>query len=130
MKTESIIKIKPTEGRYYIIGRSGHIYIDDATISKQHAVIHVLGKKIYLRDLESTNGTYLIVNKKLIPFTEGYVQLHQSIVLGSRQYTVYELLKIVGSFESTADRSSLTTVTLNQTTNQFKYTPDQFSEVS
>ncbi len=86
------------ESRTYIIGREGHIYINDPTVSKQHAEIQVINGEVYLRDLESTNGTYLIKNNRLVPFHEGYVQLHQSIVLGNRQYTVQSLLEIAGAF--------------------------------
>ena len=71
------------ESRTYIIGREGHIYING---------------EVYLRDMGSTNGTYLIKNNRLVPFNEGYVQLHQPIVLGNRQYTVRSLLEIAGAF--------------------------------
>ncbi len=91
-------EVKRMESRTYIIGREGHIYINDPTVSKQHAEIQVINGEVYLRDLESTNGTYLIKNNRLVPFHEGYVQLHQSIVLGNRQYTVQSLLEIAGAF--------------------------------
>jgi len=89
---------KLMESRTYIIGREGHIYINDPTVSKQHAEIQVIKGEVYLRDLDSTNGTYLIKNNRLVPFHEGYVQLHQPIVLGNRQYTVQSLLEIAGAF--------------------------------
>lgn len=86
------------ESRTYIIGREGHIYVNDPTVSKQHAEIQVMNGEVYLRDLNSTNGTYLIKNQRLVPFREGYVQLHQPIVLGNRHYTIQELLEIAGAF--------------------------------
>ena len=88
------------ESRTYIIGREGHIYINDPSVSKQHAEIQVVNGEVYLRDLESTNGTFLIKNNRLVPFHEGYVQLHQLIVLGNRQYTVRSLLEIAGAFSA------------------------------
>jgi pSer/pThr/pTyr-binding forkhead associated (FHA) protein len=91
-------EVKDIESRTYIIGREGHIYINDPTVSKQHAEIQVINGEVYLRDLDSTNGTYLIKNNRLVPFHEGYVQLHQPIVLGNRQYTVQSLLEIAGAF--------------------------------
>ena len=91
------------ESRTYIIGREGHIYINDPTVSKQHAEIQVINGEVYLRDMGSTNGTYLIKNNRLVPFNEGYVQLHQPIVLGNRQYTVRSLLEIAGAFAAEQD---------------------------
>ncbi|MFT5504548.1 MAG: pSer/pThr/pTyr-binding forkhead associated (FHA) protein [Gammaproteobacteria bacterium] len=90
--------IERMESRTYIIGREGHIYVNDPTVSKQHAEIQVMNGEVYLRDLGSTNGTYLIKNQRLVPFREGYVQLNQPIVLGNRQYTIKELLEIAGAF--------------------------------
>ncbi len=93
-------EVKSMESRTYIIGREGHIYINDPTVSKQHAEIQVINGEVYLRDLNSTNGTFLIKNNRLVPFHEGYVQLHQPIVLGNRQYTVRNLLEIAGAFSA------------------------------
>lgn len=89
---------KRMESRTYVIGREGHIYINDPTVSKQHAEIQLKDGEVYLRDLDSTNGTFLIKNNRLVPFMEGYVRLDQSIVLGNRQYTVKSLLQIAGAF--------------------------------
>ena len=89
---------KRLESKTYVIGREGHIYINDPTVSKQHAEIQVINGEVYLRDLGSTNGTFLIKNNRLVPFNEGYVQLHQAIVLGNRQYTIQSLLEIAGAF--------------------------------
>jgi len=96
-------EVKRMESRTYIIGREGHIYINDPTVSKQHAELQVINGEVYLRDLDSTNGTYLIKNNRLVPFHEGYVQLHQPIVLGNRQYTVQSLLEIAGAFAADLD---------------------------
>jgi pSer/pThr/pTyr-binding forkhead associated (FHA) protein len=90
--------IKRMESGTYVIGREGHIYINDPTVSKQHAEIEVINGEVYLRDLDSTNGTFLIKNNRLVPFNEGYVQLHQPIMLGNRQYTIKSLLEIAGAF--------------------------------
>ena len=98
--TEIMEGVKRLESRTYIIGREGHIYINDPTVSKQHAEIQIINGEVYLRDLESTNGTFLIKNNRLVPFHEGYVQLHQPIVLGNRQYTIRSLLEIAGAFSA------------------------------
>ncbi len=86
------------ESRTYVIGREGHIYINDPTVSKQHAEIQVINGEIYLRDLGSTNGTYLVKNQRLVAFKEGYVQLNQAVVLGNRHYSIQQLLEIAGAF--------------------------------
>lgn len=88
------------EKHTYIVGREGHILINDPTVSKRHVEIQVKNGEIHLRDLDSTNGTYLVKNKRLIPFKEGYVQLKQPVVLGNRQYTIYELLEKAGVVSS------------------------------
>lgn len=85
------------ENRNYIIGREGHIYLDDKTVSKRHAEIQIMKGEIYLRDLQSTNGTYLVKNNRLVAFAEGYVQLNQSIVIGNKQYTIKKLLEMAGA---------------------------------
>ena len=91
-------ELKKIESRAYIIGREGHIYLNDPTASKRHAEIRIMNGEIFLRDLDSTNGIYLVENQKLIRFMEGYVQLNQTIVLGNRQYTISDLLEIAGAF--------------------------------
>ena len=92
--------LKKMESRAYVIGREGHIYINDPAVSKRHAEIQIIKGEIYLRDLDSSNGTYLVKNNKLIPFVEGYVQLKQAIVLGDREYTISDLLEIAGEFSA------------------------------
>ena len=91
-------ELERIENRTYVIGREGHIYINDPTVSKQHAEIQVINGEIYLRDLASTNGTFLVKNQRLVPFKEGYVQIRQTVVLGNRHYTIQQLLEIAGAF--------------------------------
>ena len=91
-------EIERMESRTYIIGREGHIYINDPAVSKQHAEIQIINGEIFLRDLNSTNGTFLVKNQRLVPIKEGYVQINQLIVLGNKQYTIRSLLEIAGAF--------------------------------
>jgi pSer/pThr/pTyr-binding forkhead associated (FHA) protein len=98
-------EVRRMENKNYVIGREGHIYVNDPTVSKQHAEIQIRNGEVYLRDLGSTNGTFLIKNNRLVPFNEGYVQLHQPIVLGNRQYTIRSLLEIAGAFAAHYDKS-------------------------
>ncbi len=91
------MELEHMESRTYIIGREGHIFLNDKTVSKQHAELQIMNGEIYLRDLQSTNGTYLVKNNRLVAFAEGYVQLNQPVVIGSKQYTIRKLLELAGA---------------------------------
>ena len=91
------------EGRSYVIGREGHICIDNPTVSKYHATIKISDGKIYLRDLNSTNGTYLKNNNNRQPFEEGYVGPHQLIEIGGEEYSVQTLLAIAVRYSEAED---------------------------
>ena len=81
------------DGQTYIIGRRGHIRLHSPIVSKAHASIIIKNEKFYLRDLNSTNGTYLINNNSLVNFEEGYVTPQQPIVIGNVRCTIFRLLK-------------------------------------
>ncbi len=91
------------ETKVFVVGRNGDIYIDDMSVSKKHAEIHLRGHEIYMRDLGSTNGTFLIKNNRLIPFHEGYVQYNQAVVFGRKKYLVSSLLEQVNQLPFTFD---------------------------
>jgi hypothetical protein len=95
------------EGRAYTIGRDGHIRIDDPSLSRGHAEIKFIEGKILLRDLGSTNGTYLQTRNEIIDINESIVAPDQRVELGSRHYTVKGLLAKVGVFVSYSDQSGL-----------------------
>ena len=84
------------DGQTYIIGREGDIRIDSPAVSKRHVAIKIKNGSVYLRDLNSTNGTYLLNDDNLENFKEGYVTPNQPIVLGNVKCTVYSLLAIIG----------------------------------
>lgn len=86
------------EGRSFILGREGHIFISDPSVSKEHAEIKFIDGRIHLRDLNSTNGTYLIKNDKPVRFRESYVEPDQTVVIGTQRHTVRSLLAIIGVF--------------------------------
>lgn len=86
------------EGKAFVIGRGGHIFIDDETVSRKHAEISIRDGKIYLRDLHSKNGTYLVRNNKLVMFEQGVVSPLQTLMIGDRKCQVAELLRIAGHF--------------------------------
>ncbi len=97
------IDIESLEGRTFILGREGHIYIDSSTASKHHAEIRIFNGRIHLRDLDSTNGTYLIRNNKLVFFEKGYVNPLQPVVIGDQKYVIWDLLSIANDFVALDD---------------------------
>ena len=98
--------IKHLEGRSFIIGREGHIYIDSPLASKQHAELTITNGQVYLRDLKSSNGTYLIRNKKLKQFKEGYVSLLQPVIIGNQKYIVKDFVGIADSYAKVEDSTT------------------------
>jgi pSer/pThr/pTyr-binding forkhead associated (FHA) protein len=95
------VNFKRIEGRSFILGRQGHIFIDSITASNQHAEIRIVNQKIYLRDLDSTNGTFLQKDGSLVRIKKGYVKPEQTIVIGGKAHTVMELLAIANDFAET-----------------------------
>ena len=87
------------DGKTYIISREndshveGCIYINSPSVSRPHLKMKIKNGRIYLRDLNSTNGTYLIENDSLVPFEEGYVSSHQTLVIGEVRCSIQSLLK-------------------------------------
>jgi pSer/pThr/pTyr-binding forkhead associated (FHA) protein len=79
--------------RRLVIGRKGDIVLDHPSVSRKHASIYVSKKGIYLQDLNSTNGTFLVKNNRLIIFPEGYVQLNQHISFGKLRRSIQQLLE-------------------------------------
>lgn len=86
---------KSFEGRSFIIGREGHVLIDDVSVSKEHAEIRIVNGRIHLRDLGSTNGTFLVTGNQMQRFREGYVLPNQTISLGTQRRSVQSLLDTI-----------------------------------
>ncbi|MCP4238229.1 MAG: FHA domain-containing protein [Aestuariibacter sp.] len=101
MENLQLENIRNIEGRTFIIGRSGHIYLDSPAISKYHAEIKIIDGKVFLRDLNSSNGTYLLKDQKLERFEEGYVSMIQSVVIGNQKHIIQDLLKTANAFAAT-----------------------------
>jgi pSer/pThr/pTyr-binding forkhead associated (FHA) protein len=100
------------DGHTYIIGREGdvyledHIYINSPSVSRRHAAMKIKNGRIYLCDLDSTNGTYWIENDSLVPFKEGYVKPSQPIAIGHVKCTINSLLAIAGVYSASKDSTS------------------------
>ena len=94
------------DGQTYIIGREGdvylddHIYIDYPSVSRRHAAMKIKNGRVHLRDLNSTNGTYLIEDERLVFFKEGYVSPSQPIAIGEVKCTINSLLAIAGVYST------------------------------
>ena len=78
--------------RTYIIGRHGNIQMFDKTTSARHAELVVLDDDLYLTDLDSTNGTYLVENGQRKRFKEGYINMNQTLAFGNHICSVRELV--------------------------------------
>jgi pSer/pThr/pTyr-binding forkhead associated (FHA) protein len=100
-KSRAEVNLKLIEGRAFILGRQGHIFIDSITASNQHAEIRIVNQKIYLRDLDSTNGTFVIKNGAPVRIKKGYVQPDDIIVIGGVANSVVDLLGIANDFAET-----------------------------
>jgi len=111
MKEQQRVNLEQMEGRSFILGREGHIYIDSPTASKHHAEITIINGRIHLRDLDSTNGTFLLKNKTLIQFREGYVNRRQPIVIGKHAYIIEDLLGVARDFVAIDDNKTYTDLT-------------------
>ena len=97
------INLALMEGRTFILGREGHIFVDSTTASKHHAEISIIDGGVYLRDLNSTNGTFLLKNAVRVPFEEGFVDLQQPIVIGGKTLLIQDLLMIAKDFAAVDD---------------------------
>jgi predicted RNA-binding Zn-ribbon protein involved in translation (DUF1610 family) len=61
--------IIPVDKPVMLIGRAGaDVNLNDSEVSRRHAQIEIKGKTILLRDLRSTNGTY--INEQRITVTQ------------------------------------------------------------
>ncbi len=80
------------ENRTYVIGRKGQIQLFDKTTSAKHAELSVIDNQMYLTDLDSTNGTYLMDHGKRKRFKQGYINLEQTLAFGEHVCTVRELV--------------------------------------
>ncbi|MGR8921423.1 MAG: FHA domain-containing protein [Gammaproteobacteria bacterium] len=78
--------------RTYLIGRQGNVRLNDETVSRRHARLEVEGETLYLRDLDSRNGTYEVRDTELVPFTAGIVSRTQVFAFGECVRTVAQLI--------------------------------------
>ncbi len=107
VKSNTGLDLNLMEGQIYIVGREGHIYIADKSVSRKHAEIKIIDGEIRLRDLESGNGTYVIKDNRIVQIKEAIVRPKHRVVIGKQAYTVQELLKKINVFPAHSDKSGL-----------------------
>lgn len=107
MKSTSDLNLKALEGRSFILGRQGHILISSSAAGRQHGQITIRDGKVHLRDLGSKNGIFVMKNRKLVRFEEGYVSLLQRIVIGNESYLIQDLLAVASNFITADDHTTM-----------------------
>lgn len=96
MNTKAGVELSTMEGQVFIVGREGHIYMGDSSISRQHAEIKIINGRIRLRDLGSSNGIFYLIENRAVRFQEAYLEPRQPIFIGNQRCTAEGLLAAVG----------------------------------
>lgn len=74
-------------------GEAHYIGIRDRRVSRRHAEIYIVDDRVFLRDLDSKNGTFLLDGGRLVRLTEGYVRPQQLVSFGGSLRRVSKLLE-------------------------------------
>ncbi len=67
--------------------------LPDRTVSRRHAVIYVTDHRIYMRDLGSKNGTFVLEDAHPRRFNQGYVRPDQQFWFGDYRCRVDDLIE-------------------------------------
>lgn len=110
-----VFKLK--DGSIYI-GRfpDNDIKISDRYVSGKHLQLRKRGNKIFIRDLESTNGTF-INGEQIKPHTETLVKEGSTIIIGTSviclgEQSSEDVLALLDSIYSSEEFNDTTMVTL------------------
>lgn len=70
-----------------VVGREGtcDVYVESSQVSRRHCLLQVTERGLLVKDLESTNGTF--VNG--LPMTDGYINEGDRLSLGTYVLTLY-----------------------------------------
>ncbi|MGB5329528.1 MAG: FHA domain-containing protein [Gammaproteobacteria bacterium] len=98
------------DGRTYIIGRAGQIRIHDSSVSRSHAKITFVDGMIRIRDLCSTNGTFVEKGGKFVPCHEAYISPNTRLKIGAGAYSVKGLLAASGIYAISQDDTDFTII--------------------
>ena len=83
----------PANERRGTSGPGHYIGLRDPRVSRRHAEIYVLGRRIFVRDLDSKNGTFVIDGEHRERITEGFVEPRQFVSFGGCRRRVASLLR-------------------------------------
>ena len=85
--------LPPERERRSVNGEAAHyVGLHDPRVSRRHAEIYVLGERIYLRDLGSKNGTFVLERGRVHRITEAYVRRQQIVSFGGHLQRVANLI--------------------------------------
>ena len=101
MNTNFQIDPDATAIRSFVVGRDGHILLNDESVSREHAEITFTNSKIRLRDLNSTNGVFLLNGKKTRRIRDEIIDANQKFLLGKKLCTVNRLFESLSRTELT-----------------------------
>lgn len=107
MTRDSTTGLGFAEGDPLTIGREGQVRIKDNSLSRGHVEIRFVDGRLRLRDLGSTNGTYLLDDNKLVRISETYVVPGQRVAMGKSVYTIKTLLAMAGIFVNYSEDGDL-----------------------
>ena len=108
------------EGRVFIVGRTGQLRIDDSSVSRSHAEIKFTNGMIKLRDLNSTNGTYVEIGGMFVPCRETYVSPNSRLKIGNSVCSVKGLLATSGIYAVTHEDTDFTII-LSKPNNYYSF---------
>lgn len=75
-------------------GECNYIALPDRRVSRRHAEIYVVGGRVFVRDLGSKNGTYLVSQGRRTRLTEGFVDPRQTISFGGYPQCIARLVDV------------------------------------
>ena len=107
MTSASDVDLKKLEGRSFILGRQGHILISSSAAGRQHGEISIRDGTVSLRDLGTRNGIYILKDRKLVRFEEGFVSPLQHILIGNESSMIGDLLAIASDFVTADDHTTM-----------------------
>lgn len=88
-------RLAPPAVERRVNGHSSEHYIGlpDRRVSRRHAEVYVLNGRIFVRDLGSKNGTFVVDQGRVRKLTEGYVRPNQIVSFGGRLERMANLIR-------------------------------------
>lgn len=83
-------------------GTGNYIGIRDQRVSRRHAEIYVVDDRVFLRDLGSKNGTFVLDHGRVARLDEGYVRPQQLVSFGG---CLRRVSKLIAEASTNADQA-------------------------